>query len=58
MFNWLRKLFKREPKPISPDQIVDGDAFRREIAARAWNTGKCVFGKVDEEGNLHMEEIE
>lgn len=43
---------------IRPDQVEDDDPLLREVAARAWNTGKPVVGYVDDEGKLVVEEKE
>lgn len=57
MFEWLAKLFRRERKPISPDQVLHSDPNAREVIARAANTGNPVCGWVDENGGFHIQEL-
>ena len=52
--------FFREAKstPILPDQVIDDDPNVREVCARALNSGKVVIGRIDDNGNLTMEECD
>lgn len=62
MFKWLKGLFRPKTRDIreiiSPDQVVCDDPYAREVIARAFNApeGHFVIGRVDDDGNLQIEE--
>ena len=48
MFNWIKRLFRKEPEPIDP--------IGQMIAERAFQTGNIVIGNLSPTGELEIEE--
>ena len=43
-------------RAITPKQVLSDDPLEQEAAARAWNSGKMIFGRRKEDGSIEWEE--